>query len=188
MTFSKQTAFNKTFCICHRKGATKPGKQLTLFLWQASKALQNMTATTVWSASEESSIYSLLCTVPVVHRLPCISWPSSSLWAFLSFLPPSHFLIYSLLLQRALRCAVKVTLTGLRWTCIPVVCATTTTTKQTLLQPCKETSIYPDLDLAVIVQTDGQSKAHHTPWARNKLKSARLCISFQNQCLGHDFC
>lgn len=42
VTFSKQSGFNKTFCICHRKGwggvcGAKSGKQLTLFLWQARK-------------------------------------------------------------------------------------------------------------------------------------------------------
>lgn len=63
---------------------------------------------------------------------------------------------------------------------IPDVYATTTR-KQTLLLPCTEASVYADLDLAVITQTDSQSKAHHTLWEKNKLKSPCLCISFQNQ-------
>lgn len=63
------------------------------------------------------------------------------------------------------------------------VCTTPATTKQTLLLPCTQTSIYPDLDLPVIVQTDSQSKVHHTLGAKNKLNSVRPCIPFQNQYL-----
>lgn len=98
-----------------------------------------------------------------------------------SLLPPSHFLISSLRLLRALWCAVKVTLAGLRWTLYTGCLCNDSQKTNKMLLPRTETSIYPDLDLAVIVRTDGQSKAHHTLGAKNKLKSARPCIPFQNQ-------
>lgn len=100
-----------------------------------------------------------------------------------SRLPPSHFLIFSLRLLRALWCAVKVTLAGLRWTLYPWCLCNNNNKTNKLLLPRTATSIHPDRALAVIVQTDGQSKAHHTLGAENKLKSARPCIPFQNQYL-----
>lgn len=113
-----QTGFNKTFCICHRNGDTKPGKLLTLFMWQASKALHNTTATIAWRASEKSSLDVLLLSAFVgLCHLSRLS----------PLLPLSHFLISSLVLLRALRCAVGVTLTGLRRILYPrCLCSTTT--------------------------------------------------------------
>lgn len=112
-----QTGFNKTFCICHRNGDTKPGKLLTLFMWQASKALHNTTATIAWRASEKSSLDVLLLSAFVgLCHLSRLS----------PLLPLSHFLISSLVLLRALRCAVGVTLTGLRRILYPrCLCSTT---------------------------------------------------------------
>lgn len=164
MSFSKQTGFNKTFCICHRKGATKPGKQLTLFLWQASKALLNMTGTIAWRASEESALYLLLCRVLLFTDFPvCISWPLPPLKAF-SF-PPSHFShFFSTPSESPLVCCQSHPC----WSEMNTVSLMSMQQQQQnkLLLPYTETSIYPDLDLAVIAQTDDQSKAHHTLGAK----------------------
>lgn len=128
-----QTGFNKTFCICHRKGATKPGKLLTLFLWQASKALQNMTGTTAWRASEESSLYLRLCTVYAIHRFSCLHFLASATSLGFSLFYLHH--IFSFLLSFFWEPSVVLSPSpSLVWNehCIPDVYAATTT-KQTLL-------------------------------------------------------
>ena len=106
-----QTGFNKTFCICHRKGAAKPEESANLVLWQESTVLRNMTGTIARGASEESALYLLLRKVFFFFFFFCYSQIFLSAYLGLRhlsrLLPPSHFLISS---PRALWCAVKVNL------------------------------------------------------------------------------
>lgn len=83
MTFSKQVLI-KHFVSATEKGATKPEKLLTLFLWQASKALQNMTGTIARRASEESSLYLLLRSVFPIHRFSCLHFLASATYLVFS--------------------------------------------------------------------------------------------------------
>lgn len=94
VTFSKQSGFNKTFCICHRKGwggvcGAKSGKQLTLFLWQARK-LCRIWQERLHEVPQRKAFIYLLCRTVIylffaIQRLPCISRPLPHLWPFLSF-------------------------------------------------------------------------------------------------------
>lgn len=162
MTFSKQTGFNKTFCICHRKGATKPGKVLTLFLWQASKALQTATGTIAWNASESSS-YLLLCTVSLFTDFRFLGLCHHS-EIFLSFtsITFSHLSLFFFPESPLVCCQSHP-----RWSEMNMYlwCLCSNNNNKHSFTPHRKPSIYPDLDVAVIARVMVNQK-HITHYER----------------------
>lgn len=168
-----QPDFNKTFCICHRNGDTKPEKLLTLFMWQASKALHNMTATTAWRASEESSLYLLLLSAFLGPCHLSRLFPFSYLYHIFSFLL-SSFGEPSVGMSQSPSVACD--------ECrIPGVYATPPAAKANCFYPSFRDINFPQIFVW---------RNHPDRWpiksalgAQNELKCAHRCIPFQNQYL-----
>lgn len=162
MTFSKQVLI-KHFVSATERGPLSLKKVLTLFCDRRAQFWG------IWQGLlHEEPQRKALYIYPFVkfffffaiHRFSCLHILASA--ASLGFY--LHH-IFSFLLREPSGVLSKSTLV---W-CLRPWCLCNippTTIKQTLLFPCTETSIYPDLDLAVIALTDGQSKAHHSLGAK----------------------
>lgn len=177
MTFSKQTL------IKHFVSAIEMG---TLSLKNSLPCLCDRRAKlcTIWQRRlhEEPRRKAPYTYSSCLHFLaPATSW---GFFLSLTSVTFSHFLISPLLLLRALRRDVAVTLGGLWRMPNPRCLRNATGSNSKLFLTFLQRHQFPtNLCLAVIIQTDGQSKAHHTLGAQNELKCAHRRIPFQNQYL-----